>query len=85
LAVFSPVGTGSTTASKGRSTIEEVRGRRVQAKYRHPLARGLQALASYTLVKATDNVSNESFTQVSTTLIDPTGDYAPSDFDRYTR
>jgi hypothetical protein len=55
--------------------------RALQLQYRHPLARGLQALASYTLAQSLDNVSNESFALIPAALIDPNGDRGPSDFD----
>jgi hypothetical protein len=55
--------------------------RALQVQYRHPLTRGLQALASYSLARSTDNASNESFGLVPAALIDPAHDQSPSNFD----
>jgi hypothetical protein len=55
----------------------------LQLQFRHRLAKGLQALASYTLAKSLDEVSDESIIdfQAPSATFDPRLDYGPSSFD----
>lgn len=53
----------------------------LQLQFTRRLARGLQALASYTLSRSIDNASNDTASTASR-LIDPRQNRGPSDFDR---
>ena len=53
----------------------------LQAQFQQRLARGLTALASYTLGKSLDNESSESDLLLNATQLNPKQDRGPSDFD----
>jgi hypothetical protein len=53
----------------------------LQVQFQRRLAKGLQALVSYTLAKSLDNASNDSSSYLIASAIVPKRDYGPSDFD----
>jgi len=56
----------------------------LQIQFQRRLSRGLQALVNYTLSKSNDTASDDLSTQSTpapSTVIDPSRDYGPSDFD----
>src|SRR5262249_42726332 len=53
----------------------------LQMKYVRRLSDGLQALASYTLARSSDNGSNDTIVALPSYRVDPERDWGPSDFD----
>jgi hypothetical protein len=53
----------------------------LQIQFQRRLAKGLQALVSYTLAKSLDNASNDSSSYLIASAIIPQRDYGASDFD----
>lgn len=53
----------------------------LQAQFQRRLARGVQALVSYTWGKSLDNASNDSASHVIALQLDPRNDRGPSEFD----
>ena len=53
----------------------------LQAQYRRPLSRSVQALLSYSFSHSLDNASNDFLAGLSNTVISAKNDYASSDFD----
>ncbi len=60
----------------GRSSYEAL-----QVRFQRRLARGLQALASYTLAHSIDDVSNDTVPALPAETANPMQDWGPSDFD----
>jgi hypothetical protein len=54
----------------------------LQLQYRRRLSGGLQALAHYTLSRATDTASSEALMYLPTSVSSPAQNHGPSDFDR---
>ncbi len=53
----------------------------LQAQFQRRLAKGLQALASYTFGHSLDNASNDSASHLAAVIVNPQRDRGPSDFD----
>ena len=53
----------------------------LQAQFQRRLARGLQALVSYTWAHSLDNASNDSASYLEAIIVNPLRDRGPSDFD----
>jgi Carboxypeptidase regulatory-like domain/TonB dependent receptor len=78
--IISPVGYHTLTTHNGSWSNYNA----LQLQFQRRMARGLQALASYTFGKSTDTSSDDTGTESSTTTlsaINPAAYLAPSDFD----
>ena len=64
------------TGNEGRSDYKAL-----QVQFQRRFARGLQALASYTYAKSTDDTSDDFTTNTPSAKIDPLTNLGPSDFD----
>ncbi len=66
----------SVTSNRGKSDYNAL-----QIQFERRLSRGLQAIASYTFAKSSDNISSEIASSPALFRVDPDAEYAPSDFD----